>query len=408
MTVLTTLRGSALREHLASLSKRYSWSLLGNLTEVGPLSVTKRRPVPRQAVQTPVRNIRTEVDDLAQSLNAKRVNFLANMNNDSSEEDDSKDEDEFEALGDSMRGLGIVEYVAPIVRRPILTNVLGENAKAPQTELDNVAATGKPKVAKSSSKQNNNKFKRERLALTSSMFSEFNSRAFRGELPHDMVIKWNKRLLTTAGITKLKLQNDKRVAVVELSEKVLDDEERLKNTLLHELCHAAAWIVDAERRPPHGRSFWKWAKIATNAFPDASITTCHSYLIHKPFTFQCTNSACAVEYKRHSKSINCDTHRCGACTSRIAFMGKSGADGTPRAQKVNGFAAYVKEHFARAKKTLNSPKAKRSRSGAVATHQSVMSLIATWYQDSKSDNPFHTPAPIESKAAAVESVTEVF
>ena len=397
MTTLTTLRGLALRDLLASLSKRYSWSLLGNLTEVGPLSVTKRRPARRHStLQTPSRNIRAEVDDLAQSLNAKRVNFFANMNNDSSEEDDSKEEDGLDALGDSLSGLGIVDYVAP-VRRPVLSDVAREEVQAPLV----VVAAGKPKVAKPSSK-NNNKFKRERLDLTSSMFSEFNSRAFRGQLPHDMVIKWNKRLLTTAGITKLKLQNDKRVAVVELSEKVLDDEERLKNTLLHELCHAAAWIVDAERRPPHGRSFWKWAKIATNAFPDASITTCHSYLIHKPFTFQCTNSACAVEYKRHSKSINCDTHRCGACTSRIAFMGKSGADGTPsrRQPNVNGFAAYVKDHFARAKKTLNSPKAKR-RSGGVVTHQSIMSLLSTWYHESRDVIDVQPPP---SAIAAVDEV----
>jgi hypothetical protein len=34
-----------------------------------------------------------------------------------------------------------------------------------------------------------------------------------------------------------------RVATIELSTKVIDDEERLRSTLLHEMCHAAQWLV---------------------------------------------------------------------------------------------------------------------------------------------------------------------
>ena len=34
-----------------------------------------------------------------------------------------------------------------------------------------------------------------------------------------------------------------RVATIELSTKVIDDEERLRSTLLHEMCHAAQWCT---------------------------------------------------------------------------------------------------------------------------------------------------------------------
>ena len=46
---------------------------------------------------------------------------------------------------------------------------------------------------------------------------------------------------------------------VELSSKVIDNELRLRCTLLHELCHVAAWTLDHVRKPPHGPHFKLWA-----------------------------------------------------------------------------------------------------------------------------------------------------
>lgn len=78
-----------------------------------------------------------------------------------------------------------------------------------------------------------------------------------------MSITWNKRLLTTAGITKLCLKSSGLMeAKIELSEKVIDTEERLRSTLLHELCHAAAWLLSSERKPAHGPKFYMWGNIA--------------------------------------------------------------------------------------------------------------------------------------------------
>ena len=75
-------------------------------------------------------------------------------------------------------------------------------------------------------------------------------------------ISWSSRLLTTAGITlcrEIRLGKDnpqkQREAAIELSIKVVDTEIRLQETLLHELCHAATWIIDGVRKPPHGAEF---------------------------------------------------------------------------------------------------------------------------------------------------------
>lgn len=47
-----------------------------------------------------------------------------------------------------------------------------------------------------------------------------------------------------------------RTSVIELSEKVLTSADRLRCTLIHELCHAATWIFNGEGG--HGRTWKQW------------------------------------------------------------------------------------------------------------------------------------------------------
>lgn len=89
-------------------------------------------------------------------------------------------------------------------------------------------------------------------------------------------IVWSKSLRTTAGTATWrmeKLQNaagqvslgdplsSDRVrhnATIELSEKVVDSEDKLYNVLCHEYCHLANYMISNVRKPPHGDSFKKW------------------------------------------------------------------------------------------------------------------------------------------------------
>jgi hypothetical protein len=67
----------------------------------------------------------------------------------------------------------------------------------------------------------------------------YNRRIFGGQLPVDLEITWNARLMTTAGITKYSLKRqgstESYTAKVELSTKVLDSYDKLASTLCHEL-----------------------------------------------------------------------------------------------------------------------------------------------------------------------------
>ena len=112
----------------------------------------------------------------------------------------------------------------------------------------------------------------------------------------------------------------RRSAIVELSTKVVDDEFRLQTTLLHELCHAAAWIVDGNLKPPHGPCFQKWVAIATKAIqPTIPITTKHKFEIHYKYSWECVNPSCSVTLiRRHNRrSIDIKRHVCGRCRGAL-------------------------------------------------------------------------------------------
>lgn len=205
-------------------------------------------------------------------------------------------------------------------------------------------------------------FKRQRQELAAQLFAEFNRTVFGGRLPADLEIKWNARLLTTAGLTHYRrdIPDDPYAppiysARVELSSKVLDSFSKLQRTLCHELCHVAAWLVDHTAKPPHGPVFRRWAEAAMARYPHLDITTCHAYEIFYPFRWQCSNSGCLQTYGRHSNSIDVAKKVCGACRAPLTFLGRFRPDGTPakpRAASPNKYAQFVKENHAEVKAQL--------------------------------------------------------
>eukprot|EP00887_Chlorella_sp_A99_P002120 scaffold21.g2120.t1 len=200
-------------------------------------------------------------------------------------------------------------------------------------------------------------FRKQREALAVQMFAELNAVVFEGRLPTELPIMWNNRLATTAGLTHYKReapaapgQPATYTARVELGAKVLDEMAKLERTLAHELCHAAAWLVNHTAKPPHGPVFRAWADRAAYFYPHLDITTCHSYEIFYPFRWRCTAPGCGQEYGRHSNSIDVGRKVCGACRGRLEFLGRFSRDGSPAKRRpAAGFAAFVKEHYAAAR-----------------------------------------------------------
>ena len=169
-------------------------------------------------------------------------------------------------------------------------------------------------------------YARHRETIARELYREFNRDGFGGALPETLEISWNAKLLTTAGLThyrKVTRSSGKSEyhARIELSTKVLDAAEKLEATLLHEMCHAAAWLLDKCAKPPHGSVFKKWATRVMRVYPVVSVDTCHSYAIHQPYKYRCTQSWCQQEYGRHSKSIDVEAKACGVCNGKLDHAG---------------------------------------------------------------------------------------
>jgi SprT-like family len=86
-----------------------------------------------------------------------------------------------------------------------------------------------------------------------------------------ITIFWNKKLNTTAGMAQWKKEPTRTTtedgstcktyrhcASIQLATKIIDEEQRLLNTLAHEFCHLANFMISEIKNNPHGKEFKAW------------------------------------------------------------------------------------------------------------------------------------------------------
>ncbi|XP_037936379.1 putative uncharacterized protein DDB_G0282133 [Teleopsis dalmanni] len=190
--------------------------------------------------------------------------------------------------------------------------------------------------------RDNYRIRKEELATK--LYKLYNEKLFSNEL--NVPIVWNKKLLNTAGRCLNKKKFNTRSSVVELSEKVLTSADRLRCTLIHELCHAATWVFNGEGG--HGATWKEWARKANSVFPEIpKIGVCHQYEIEYKYTYKCT--LCDAKSHAHSKSKKVENIRCSYCHGAIEiFLNKKDKFGNivPTPVKTpTGFAKFVQENY---------------------------------------------------------------
>ncbi|KAI4887899.1 hypothetical protein NFI96_012478, partial [Prochilodus magdalenae] len=189
-------------------------------------------------------------------------------------------------------------------------------------------------------------FKQKKEELTKTLYQLYNTSVFESKLPTDMSVTWNTKMRKTAGycVTGQERVTGKRYARIELSVKVCDSADRLRDTLVHEMCHAATWLIN-NVRDGHG-PFWKiYARKATLAHPELPmVTRCHSYDINYKYQYQCNR--CKNTIGRHSKSLDTQKYVCALCTGHLVLLTPSKSRGpTP-------FATFVKENYGTVRQEL--------------------------------------------------------
>lgn len=206
---------------------------------------------------------------------------------------------------------------------------------------------------------------RNRDDLAKQWFIQLNKQCFNQQLPPIDLI-WSSKLRTTAGMCQCcNLSRSQalgqpvdpraiscRLASINLSVKVIDTESKLASTLAHEMCHAAAFMIDNAPRPPHGNVFMKWAKTVQATHQSIQVTVCHSYDIFYRFRYQCSD--CLRIIGRHSNSLDVNKYRC-ACGGTIEELGAFNRDGTPcKQRKVSEYQQFVKDNYAAKQKDTPS------------------------------------------------------
>ncbi|XP_044733244.1 inner centromere protein A-like, partial [Chrysoperla carnea] len=167
-------------------------------------------------------------------------------------------------------------------------------------------------------------FKETRQELTERLFNLFNTEVFANKIPSNTTVEWSNRMVSSAGFTHnkraVKLKSGEQIysSRIKLSTKVVDRPSRLRDVLIHEMCHAITWIVH-NVKDGHG-TFWKtWAQKAMTTFPSLPvIVRCHSYDVPMKYTYRCKQ--CGYSFGRHSKSVNIEQKCCGYCKGRFEII----------------------------------------------------------------------------------------
>nr|XP_056702658.1 germ cell nuclear acidic protein [Euleptes europaea] len=196
-------------------------------------------------------------------------------------------------------------------------------------------------------------FRTKKEELTQRLYAFYNSTVFEQKLPERMEVSWNKKMRKTAGCCltgQLKEPHlGQRYARIMLSEKVCDSADRLRDTLIHELCHAAAWLIHGVQ-DGHGRIWSLYAKKSALIHPELPVMSrCHNYEIKYKFTYEC--SQCQNTIGRHSKSLDTQRFVCALCQGQLVLRHPTRKDGTPAKAPLTPFAKYVKENYASAKQS---------------------------------------------------------
>ncbi|XP_072756407.1 uncharacterized protein [Anoplolepis gracilipes] len=207
-------------------------------------------------------------------------------------------------------------------------------------------------------------YKNNKEELCKELYKLYNEKVFDNQLPKDMPIEWNIRMRGTAGFCYNKksiksLSGVVRSSRIVLATKILDTPDRLRDTLIHEMCHAAAWQIN-NVSDGHGPFWTKWAHKAMKIFPELPpIRRCHDYEIKTKYTYRCTS--CGYSIGRHSKSLDIENKRCGHCFGKFELLiNKTTKSGIKQVQtpkrEPSGFALYVKQNYNSVKKEKNNMK----------------------------------------------------
>ncbi|XP_065771813.1 germ cell nuclear acidic protein isoform X2 [Muntiacus reevesi] len=194
-------------------------------------------------------------------------------------------------------------------------------------------------------------YKQNKDELIQKIYSLLNSSVFDQKMPEKIEIGWSKKMVRSAGLCttgKLRYPKRQRYAKIRISLKVCDSADRLRDTLIHEVCHAASWLLDGVR-DSHGDMWRYYARKSNMVHPELpKVTRCHNYKINYKIYYECTQ--CKSRVGRYSRSLDTTRFICAKCKGSLVLLPLTRKDGTPIQPHVRPFAKYVQENYRKVKR----------------------------------------------------------
>ncbi|XP_036595910.1 acidic repeat-containing protein [Trichosurus vulpecula] len=243
--------------------------------------------------------------------------------------------------GTPMPGFSGTSGVVPTLSTPPVTSASLPDAPKSSSRTKTCQVPGCFLAELSSSTSDYVKFfQLKKEELTWKLYRLYNTTIFGEKLPEKITINWNKKMRTTAGYCHFSAKDDGRAIRIELSEKVCDSADRLRDTLLHELCHGATWMFHGVR-DCHG-PFWRvYARKSGLVHPELPrVKRCHTYEIHYKFVYEC--SRCKARVGRHSNSVDTRRDVCSRCHGSLSLLPPAQRVGIPGQTRITTVVTHMR------------------------------------------------------------------
>ncbi|RKP04794.1 SprT-like family-domain-containing protein, partial [Thamnocephalis sphaerospora] len=89
--------------------------------------------------------------------------------------------------------------------------------------------------------------------------------------------------------------------------------DRLAQVLVHEMTHAATFVINRTCKAHHGPIFRAWCKRVNAVYPTLKTSRTHDFIIHYKYQWRCVKPDCGNTIGRHSKSFDPTKKVCGKC-----------------------------------------------------------------------------------------------
>ena len=204
-------------------------------------------------------------------------------------------------------------------------------------------------------------FAKRRKCLADTSYAVFNEKVFGNKLPTNLPITWELKKGCAGYCLLTGNKNYPTVDLINLCPNYNKTESDMKTTLLHEMCHAAAWLFD--KKVTHCKVWLKYIKIAERHYPEYSPIG-RSLLSGWEYPYFCSNVNCSAEFFSHTRSTRKFCRKCNFPIVLPPFWREPARFARP----LNKFACYVQSNYQKVKQENPS-----------LSHKELMEIISKNY-----------------------------